>query len=143
RVNRAYLLKFLDLASSRGIEVYWLLPPIMPSVQDLCEKSGFAARQTAFLKALQQRYPNLSIIDGRLAGYDEKVYMDPNHLGRSGAFVYSEEIGALMRDRLSERGDRTAWVSLPTYQARSVDVAIEDAYHTTRMRTQGPETRQR
>ncbi len=143
RVNRAYLLKFLDLANASNIEVYWLLPPIMPSVQDLCEKSGFAARQTAFLKALQKRYSRLAIIDGRMADYDEKVYMDPNHLGRSGAYVYSEEIGALMRERLSERGERTAWVSLPPYQARSVDVAIEDAYHTTPMQSRGPETRRR
>ncbi len=143
RVNRAYLLKFLDLAASNKIEVYWLLPPIMPSVQDLCEKSGFAARQTAFLETLQKRYSNLSIVDGRYAGYDDKVYMDPNHLGREGAYIYSVEIGNLMRRRFSGGLEQTAWLTLPGYRFRAVDVAIEDAYHTSPMESRDGATLRR
>lgn len=143
RVNRAYLLKFLDLAKAHDIEVYWFLPPIMPSIEAECDRSGFSEKHTAFLQAMQKRYSNLSIIDGRNAGYDEKIYSDGNHLGRPGAYVVSFEVGGLLRDRLRQEHAPPAWLNLPPYQARPVDVAIHDVYHSTPIQTRDAETRTR
>jgi hypothetical protein len=103
----------------------------LPSIEAEVEKSGFAAKHTAFLKGLQQKYPNLSVIDGRQANYDKDVYMDGNHLGRPGAYVASLEVSKLMARRLKGHSAHSAWLTLPEYQERAVDVAVQDAYHTT------------
>lgn len=132
RVNAAYLVKFLDLARDHHIEVVWLLPPILPRLQEMTERNGFMPKHTQFLKALQKRYDNLTVIDGRQAAYENSAFMDPNHLARPGAFIYSVEVGTLMRGRMTgTNAVRAAWLTLPKYRDQPVDVAIEDAYHTT------------
>lgn len=138
KVNGAYLFKFLDLARSHDIDVYWLVPPILPSIEAEVEKSGFAAKHTAFLRRLQKKYPNLSVIDGRQANYDKNVYMDGNHLGRPGAYVASLEVSKLLARRLKQGPSSSAWLTLPPYQQRPVDVAVQDAYHTTPIERHGP-----
>jgi hypothetical protein len=131
KVNGAFLFKFLDLAKAHDIDVYWLLPPLLPSIQAEIDKSGFAAKHTDFMRRLQAKYPNLSVLDGRQAGYDEATYMDGNHLGRPGAYVVSVEVARLLGRRLAEGHPQAAWLDLPKYQELPVDVAIQDADHPT------------
>ncbi len=128
--NIAYLRRFLDLAASRKITVFWVLTPILPAVQAHCDRSGFSETQTRFLQALSRRYPNLIVVDGRHAGYEEGVFMDPNHLGRDGAYSFSVELGRLLResDPASLRGSR--WLTLPAYSARVADASVRDVRQT-------------
>jgi hypothetical protein len=125
QVNQIYIQRFLELAQAHGIAVYWLLPPAMPGLQAACEQSGYDLANERFVRSWQSRFPGLTVIDGRHAEYDPAVFSDPNHLGRDGAFVFSTEVGRILRAAGADRGP-SAWIALPKYQARPVDLPLED-----------------
>jgi hypothetical protein len=117
RTNLDYLDRFLALAGSRGMTVYWLIPPAVPALQEAKERAGFDRDFLAFVRSCQARHPNLVVIDGRHAGYDPRVFFDPDHLGGEGACALSEDLGdALRRLRRGAPADR--WVTLPRGRAR-------------------------
>jgi hypothetical protein len=125
-INAHYILEFLDLAGARRIPVFLLVPPMMPGLQAECERSGFDARYTLFLDRLRARYPGLVVVDGRRAGYDPAVFTDPNHLGREGAFVFSQEVGDILRRHLDAPSATPRLVDLPPYRPRPVDLDATD-----------------
>lgn len=122
--NLAYLHRLLRVTAARRIPVLWILPPIMAKVQDECERSGLADVQTQFLQDLQRRYRHLRVLDGRDTGYDPGVFMDPLHLGRPGAQVFSRAVGAFLRRQPLESA--AAWNVLPTYQTGEDDPSFLD-----------------
>ncbi len=113
-VNVAYMERFLALAGSRSIPVYYLVTPLKPGLQAECERSGIDAAYQAFLKDIQSRHPNVVIVDGRKASYDPAVFYDPVHLGRDGAWAFSLAIGDLLRHHPPEHPD-SRWIELPKY----------------------------
>lgn len=116
-VNATYIRRSLALAEAHRIPVYLLLPPLMPALQEACERSGFAAAQSRFAEVLRRRYPNLVILDGRRSEYDPGVFMDPNHLGHEGARALSRDIAEILERQIrggSIQADR--WVALPRYR---------------------------
>jgi len=123
RVNAEYVRRFLALAEAHGVPVYWLIPPIHPGVQEAKERVGFDAKYLALVRSYQERFPNLVVIDGRHAGYDPKVFFDPDHLGREGAYALSEDLGDVLR-RLRHGVPADRFVALPTFQARAVEPGI-------------------
>jgi hypothetical protein len=124
RVNLAYVCRFLALAGSRGVRVFWLLPPIDPDAQVLCERRGQEARFEAFLRNALDRHPNLSIVDARHSGYGRDVLLDAVHLNYRGAYALSADLAAVLRRGAGGGGPR--WVELPAYRARVIDVPMED-----------------
>ena len=123
-VNDAYVGRFLDLAARRGVAVYWVLTPLAPRLQVECERSGFDARYLAYVRDWQRRYPALRVIDGRHAEYDPAVFTsDPAHLGREGAYVFSVDVGAVLRRR---GRDSERWHTLPRYRPLTPDGDLED-----------------
>lgn len=126
RTNAAYVARFLQLADSRGMTVYWLIPPLHPALQSANEAAGFDRRYLSFVRAQQRRFPRLVVIDGRRAGYEAGVFLDPDHLGREGAFALSQDIGDLLGDpnRALTQG---RWISLPPYRPRPTDPSILSA----------------
>lgn len=125
-VNESYLRRFLALASEHQVPVFWLLPPIQPAVQERCVANGFDARYEAFVRGLQAEYPIVSVIDGRYAGYDDRVFFDPHHLGRDGAAVYSAELARLLGRARGRSPGLAAWTALPAYRARPIEEPLED-----------------
>lgn len=121
KINRRYIDRFLDLASSRGARVYWLLPPVSPAVQARRDASGADARLDAFLKQVQARHPRLSVLDARHCGYPSPVFQDARHLVAGGTLALSESVAEVIA-----RNDRTPWISLPTYRPREPDPRLED-----------------
>jgi hypothetical protein len=129
-VNAAFLGRFFALAAAHHIPVFWLVPPMKPGLQAECERSGFDAEYTRFLRATQARFPNLAVIDGRRANYDPGVFFDPHHLGRDGAKVYSLALGEILRRRgLVATGPR--WIELPAYHEAPSYVRLEDLTQTS------------
>ncbi len=117
-VNVAYLRRFFALAEERGVAVYWLLPPIHPRVLEANERSGVNAKHEAFVRSFQTRFPHLVVLDGRRAGYDPGVFFDPDHLGREGAFVLSQDLGDLLRrPATTDRWRRFSPLSRPSRRA--------------------------
>ncbi len=84
-VNAFYVRRFLDLAASHGVLVYWLLPPVSPGTQAHWEHSGDESLYLGFIRSIQARYLDLVVIDGRHSGYDRSVFIDSVHLDRNGA----------------------------------------------------------
>ncbi|GAC1315058.1 MAG: hypothetical protein NVSMB14_15160 [Isosphaeraceae bacterium] len=126
RTNADYVARFLQLAESHALTVYWLIPPVHPALQAANEAAGFDRRYVEFVERHQRRFSRLVVIDGRHSGYDPDVFLDPDHLGREGAFVLSQDLGDLLVGlNLSSRPDR--WISLPLYRPRPTDPAILSA----------------
>lgn len=124
RVNALYIRRFLRLAESRGIPVYWVVPPIIPEVQVLREQAGLDENYIRFVQKMQRRHANLIVIDGRHSGYAYSQFADPAHLNNEGAAAFSAGLAEVLRSDLGEPGQRTRWVALPPY--RPVAIALEN-----------------
>lgn len=125
RVNAHYLERFLSLASAHGISVYWLIPPKSAEWQQRRERLGSDVPFTALLRAQQERYPNLVVIDGRYSGYGKDCFLDHTHLNRRGATELSAALGELIAaGRTSPSATR--WVALPGFQGRDAESHVED-----------------
>src|SRR5262249_32604119 len=116
--------------------VFWLLPPLHPEVQVRRERFGSDAKYKAFVHKLAARYPNLTVIDGRRAGYPPEALADMTHLNRPGALAFSDAVAARVGEVLS--GTLTSnWVDLPRWRDGVVSeiaarVAVEDVRQSAR-----------
>ena len=126
RVNAEYIRRFLDLAAARRVRVYWLLPPLSPGLQDLRDRSGADDGYGRFARALQARYPGLTILDARHSNYDHSLFVDATHLDGQGAYTLSRDVGDFLRRDLADGSDGPRWVDLPDYRECPVEVALED-----------------
>ena len=115
-VDRAYLERFLTLAESRRIAVYWLLPPLAPEVHDRRAARGTDAAYARFVRSVQEKHPGLVVLDARGSGYDNSVHIDHLHLNRRGASVLSGDLARVLADRFEGR----SWVDLPAFDGRTV-----------------------
>ena len=126
RLNVSYFRRFLELASARGIPVFWVLPPYSAEIQALRERFGQDATISRFVAAIQSRYPGVVVIDGRRTGYDPSVFWDGMiHLDGRGARAFSNQVATVLnRDVAGEPAPR--WVRLPAYRAPSSEGVLED-----------------
>ena len=115
--DRAYLERFLTLAESRGIAVYWLLPPFAPEVHEMRASRGSDAAYAQFVRSIQTRHPATVVLDARRSGYDNSVHLDHLHLDHRGASVLSGDLAAVLADRPLGGG----WVDLPAFAGRTGD----------------------
>jgi len=125
-VNQLYIDRFMRLAESHAIQVYWLLPPYQPTLQALCERTGFDADHERFVRSMLGRYPRLRVIDGRRSSYEPDVFFDLHHLARDGASNFTTEVAGLIRDQPEASAASPRWSALPAYRRRPVTVPIED-----------------
>jgi hypothetical protein len=126
-VCEAYIHKFLGLAESRGIPVFWLIPPISPGASSLREQLGAEAAYTRFVKATTAKHPGVSVIDARGAGYPIEVFHDSTHLSRDGTLTLSADVADAIVDRLSRPGPEPGfWVGLRSYRRNNGTEEIED-----------------
>lgn len=121
-VNARYVDRFLALAEERRITVYWLIPPIDPQAQALCESKGQDARFLAFVREHQGRHRNLVVVDARHAGYPRSAFVDAVHLHSEAALALSEAVAEVV----SAGPSAPNWRSLPAYRPRPLDVPLED-----------------
>ena len=127
RVNAEYIRRLLNLAATRNVPVYWLLPPLAPQLQARREQTGAEADFTRFVRSFQTPTANLTVLDARHAGYDHTLFVDPTHLDGQGAYTLSRDVADILRhDRASGGLGKQRWVDLPPYHACPVEVALED-----------------
>jgi hypothetical protein len=109
-VNHAYLIRFLDLAAENNVPVFLLLTPVHPEVQARRDRFGRDASAVDHARGLLGRYPGLTVVDGRHAGYPPETLADMTHLSLTGAVAFSDAVGGLL---LRQGGPR--WRELPPY----------------------------
>ena len=123
--DEAYVDRLLDLAGSRGIAVYWILPPLAPEVRDHRVARGSDAIYERFVRSVAARHPNAMVLDARAAGYDDSVHVDHLHLDRRGAAVLSADLASVLSDPSTARSSQgPAWVELPPLAGRTGDEPV-------------------
>ncbi|WP_406696108.1 hypothetical protein V5E97_34455 [Singulisphaera sp. Ch08] len=124
-VNQSYIRRFLELASSRNIQVYWVLPPFTPELQAKREQANNVALYTAFVRQWMAEFPSLTVLDAEYSQFAPNVFFDAAHLDRQGALALSAAVGDLLRT-LPEQPPKDRWVTLPAYQEWNPTFRVED-----------------
>ena len=118
-----YVRRFLRLAESRGIAVYWLVPPIRPAGPAGWVPPGLEEPYVAIINAIRAEFPALTIVDGRHARYDPSLFADAVHLNRRGALTLSSGLAAIVnRAEIEAPG----WVTLSDSTERPMEARVED-----------------
>jgi hypothetical protein len=121
-----YLKRFLELAAARDIAVFWLVPPIAPEAQALCDQKGLTAQLNEFVSSAQARFPNLVVLDARHSGYQHTVFQNPPHLDLQGAFALTTDLATILVRYFSETTFPTRRVDFPLYRDRPIPLPLED-----------------
>lgn len=111
-INAAYVEKFLTLAESRQVPVFWLIPPISPEVQACRDARGTDAHYDRFARATLARHAEVTLIDARRLGFDGTAYFDPLHLNGAGATALSEALADRLVEGLTGRDQLERWVDI-------------------------------
>ena len=123
-VNAAFVQRFLELAQSRGIAVYWLMPPLPPGHQAQYDWTHAEKNYLHLVRGLVERFPRLTVIDGRHADYPTAVFIDAVHLDRTGAAALSESLASVL---VRDPGPGVSrWVDLVRFRVSSHEAALED-----------------
>jgi hypothetical protein len=120
-VNAGYLERFLNLAQSRGISVFWVLPPVSPEAQARRERLGIERSYRAFVRQVQSRFSNLTVVDGRHTGLDSSVFVDPLHLDHRGAAALSAGLAEVIAGSQST-ASAGRWVDVAASLPSGIDV---------------------
>ncbi|CAN5723909.1 hypothetical protein BH23PLA1_BH23PLA1_04430 [soil metagenome] len=119
--------RFLTLADSRGVPVFWLLPPISPAAQARRDAMDLEAPYDRFVNDLQGRFPGVVVVDARRSGYEVHRFVDQVHLDRQGAVILSADLAEILQRHLDDPETVPRWVALPRFRERIVDDSrIED-----------------
>ena len=121
-----YLERFLNLAAEHQVPVFWLLQPNAPEVHNRREQNGYDAQYESFVRSYLNRYPRLTVVDGRHVRYPASFFTDPVHLDRSGSTAYSLGIADVLRPFLDSGKVASRWENLPDRRERADEVALED-----------------
>lgn len=128
--------RLLATARDRGVTVYWVLPPLLPALQDRCDASGYADAHRAFVRGWLRRFPNLVVVDAGRSARDPRAFYDPLHLSAEGAYPFSLALGDLVRKTLpparpgSDRPGPGPWTTLAAFQPRPLPDGVEDLDET-------------
>jgi hypothetical protein len=110
-IYEQYFEKLTRLAASRGITVYWLVPPLLPEAQAKRDELGLDTLHTRNLRTIHSWLPGVIVLDARHSGYPASDFFDSIHLNARGAAKLSAEIAELIANR--SRPGELAWVDLP------------------------------
>ena len=114
-INAAYFERFVTLAESHDIPIFWVIPPLIPVVESSRNAQGTAAAYTRFARETQARHPRLIVLDARGAGYNGPIHADTIHLNVVGAITLSKGIAGVIDDHLKGR-ILAHWADLPAYE---------------------------
>lgn len=128
-LNAIFVHRFLTLASTHGITVYWLLPPLRPDIQTILERNGIDEHYAQYVSDLQRTFRKMIVLDARHSGYASKLFVDPLHLHRTGAEAYSRGLAAVLaRHQGVPAGPR--WLNLPPCFDAPASPVVEDLAQT-------------
>lgn len=124
RLNRHYIHRFLKLAESQRVRVFWLLPPVSPALQARRDSSGAEAQYERFIREIQAEHPELIVLDARRSGYQANLFQDARHLVADGTLALSKSVASAVTQ---DGATRARWVTLPPFQTPDLENrALED-----------------
>jgi hypothetical protein len=109
----AYVRRFLALAGSHQIPVFWLIPTIAPGARAVRVQDGREEAYNRFVRSMTAEFPGLTVIDpsGTLAG-PAGSFRDVFHLDRRGAVRLSRTVGAAIEEVLTCGPGKERWIDL-------------------------------
>ncbi len=125
-LNEIYIHKFLDLAESRGIPVYVLIPPVSPGAQARLDEVGATVRYTKFLEGVLDRHPGVVAFDGRGSKFPVEAFIDTSHVNRIGTAALSNALADALKPRLDDPAPSGRWVALAAFDGGKGQEKIED-----------------
>ena len=130
-LSEYYIHKFLDLAESHGIPVFWLVPPVSPPVQGHRDELALEGRYTRFIEGVAARHRGVVVVDGRGSRYGSEAFFDMIHLNRDGAVAFTDELAEVIKARLErDKVEGSGWVHLPEYCPDPLASRVEDLGHS-------------
>ena len=121
-VHAAYVARFLSLARSHAIPVFWVLPPVVATRRERLESSGIVAAYDAFVLSFATAYSGVTILDGTSLEWDTRAFRDPIHLNRDGAVAFSLAIARTLARRLGQANE----AGLPRWVCLDAPLEISD-----------------
>jgi hypothetical protein len=134
-VNTAFARKTLKLAQAYKIPVFLTIMPVSPGMQQKYEINGIDQPYVEWVKKLEHRFANVTVVDLRHSNYDASVFYDPLHLDRDGAVAASISLANYLRDHLDGQPIGERWVQMPSYRPSTEAVAFEDTTRTYQIMT--------
>lgn len=125
-LSELYTRRLLNLAASRRITVFWLLPPLSQGTLGKFERGGLDRYLAGVARDVLAAYPNVVVIDGWRSGYGPDLFPDGIHLDRQGATTLSADVAAIIDRSLADPASAPRWVALPAYRDLAARVALED-----------------
>ncbi len=129
-ISELYIHRMFDLAASRNIPVFWLLPPVAPQTLARRIEIGAEDRFTDFIKSVSGKHPGVTVVDARYSKFAVDAFIDTTHLNRDGAVALTTALAKTIGEGLGmPRSTTGLWVSLPDY--RPLDASkVEDMGQT-------------
>jgi hypothetical protein len=118
-IDAAFFEKFLTLAASKQIPIFWLIPPLSPEVRARRAFLHSEEAYTRFVRAAIERHRDVVVLDTRGSGYENSLYIDMIHLDRRGAKVLTGDLAAIMLNRLEKSAQAPRWVEMPPFADRA------------------------
>jgi hypothetical protein len=130
KLTDLYIDRFLSLAASHNLPVFWVLPPLAPAHQADRDRAGISHYFSQQAESARAKYANVTVVDARRSGYASSVFWDKVHLDRQGACAFTIELAGVIDRVLKGPGGDKRWISLPHYQEAKLSLAIEDVMQT-------------
>ena len=106
--------------------MFLLIPPIHPGVQAERERLGLDAAYVALVRKIHDKYANVTVVDGRHAGFGHGACFDGRHLNFEGATALSHGLAEVISARIDDPDRAARWIALPTYADPTARLAVED-----------------
>ena len=133
----AYAERFLALAESEGVPVFWVVPPVRAGGQAWRDARDLDRPYLDFARNLRSKHANITIIDGRGCGYGDPMFADAVHLNRAGAESFSTRLAEVMA-----AGSDAGFVALGPGVGRESVSGVEDM-NESRMALRGDRSKSR
>jgi Protein of unknown function (DUF1574) len=130
-LNEKYIDRFLKLARSHDVPVFWTLQPNAPEVDAQREKVGYNAQYEAYVKKCLARFTNLVVIDGRHINYPIQIFTDPVHLDKDGATACTLGVADVLRAHLIDHKPGPRWAALPDHRNDIKTIPLEDSIESS------------
>jgi hypothetical protein len=114
-----YVERFLSLAESRQIPVFWILTPAMAVWRARNEQAGTLSSHERFIKQCMLRFPGLTVLDGQHLDWGAWAFRDPIHLNRDGALRLTIAVGDSIAPQLTGAVNPSRWIELQGLEDRA------------------------
>jgi hypothetical protein len=124
--NLSYLDRTLELARSRGIQVFLVVTPMHPEALRMRERLGLDSPYLALLRSAAERHGNVVVIDGRRVVEVGDVFLDSSqHMDVRGATHFSRALAEAIAPWLEGPEPVDRWVVPPPFTEPAVRLAVE------------------